>query len=32
MIDFIVLPSRARLCFTYNGETGAEGFFGIKRM
>ena len=32
MIDFIVLPPRARLCFTYNGDMDAEGFFGIKRM
>ena len=32
MIDFIVLPPRARLCFTYNGDADVEAFFGIRRM
>lgn len=32
MIDFIVLPARARVAFVYTGEYGGEGFFGLKKM
>ena len=32
MIDYVVLPARARLSFTYSGEIGGEGFFGLKRL
>lgn len=32
MIDFIVLPARARISVTYSGEMGAEGFIGLRRL
>jgi hypothetical protein len=32
LIDFIVLPARARLSITYTGEFGGEGFVGLKRL
>jgi hypothetical protein len=32
LIDFIVLPARARLSFTFTGESGGEGFFGLRRL
>ena len=32
MIDFIVLPARARLSIAYTGEIGGEGFIGLKRL
>jgi hypothetical protein len=31
MIDFIIIPARSRLSFTYTGEPG-EGFFGLRRL
>jgi hypothetical protein len=31
MIDFIILPSRARLNIAYTGDPG-EGFIGLKRL
>ena len=32
MIDFIVIPARARLSIVYTGEIGGEGFVGLKRL
>ncbi|KAJ4453016.1 hypothetical protein PAPYR_12632 [Paratrimastix pyriformis] len=32
MIDFLALPARARLAVSYNGEEGAEGFFGLRKL
>jgi len=32
MLDFIILPARARLTIAYTGETGGEGFLGLKRL
>lgn len=32
LIDFIVLPARARISVTYTGEIGGEGFLGLKRL
>jgi hypothetical protein len=32
MIDFVVLPARARISITYTGEPGAEGFLSLKRL
>ena len=32
LIDFIMLPERARISIIYNGEDGGEGFFGLKRL
>lgn len=30
--DFIVLPQRAKITIVYEGEVGAEGFLGFRRM
>lgn len=30
--DYLVLPARARLCISYKGDFGAEGFIGLKRL
>ena len=32
LVDFIALPARARLSISYNGETGAEGFLGLRKL
>ncbi len=32
MIDYIVIPARARLSVSYTGEYGAEGFLGLRRL
>lgn len=32
MIDFVVLPARARISITYTGEAGSEGFLSLKRL
>ena len=32
MMDFIVIPARARLSVSYTGEYGAEGFLGLRRL
>mgnify|MGYP003578512390 CR=1 FL=1 len=32
VIDFIVLPARARLSIAYSGEYEGEGFLGLKRL
>ncbi|KAL4493978.1 hypothetical protein ABPG72_021995 [Tetrahymena utriculariae] len=32
LVDFIILPARARISLTYTGEFGGEGFFGLKRL
>lgn len=32
LTDFLVLPGKARLSLVYDGEPGAEGFLGIKRL
>ena len=32
LIDFIVLPARARISVAYTGEVGGEGFLGLKRL
>jgi DNA-binding IscR family transcriptional regulator len=32
MIDFIILPARARVSLAYTGEVGGEGFLGLKRL
>jgi hypothetical protein len=32
MIDFIVLPARARISVAYTGEHGGEGFISLKRL
>ena len=32
MVDFLVLPSRARISIAYTGEPGGEGFLGLKRL
>lgn len=32
MVDFIVLPARARISFTYTGDLDSEGFFGLRRL
>ncbi|KAL0228201.1 hypothetical protein RCL1_004344 [Eukaryota sp. TZLM3-RCL] len=31
-VDFLVLPARARLAISYQGEEGAEGFLGLKKL
>ncbi|KAL0241566.1 hypothetical protein GEMRC1_006801 [Eukaryota sp. GEM-RC1] len=31
-IDFLVLPARARLAISYQGEEGAEGFLGLRKL
>ncbi|KAL0226154.1 hypothetical protein P9112_013478 [Eukaryota sp. TZLM1-RC] len=31
-IDFLVLPARARLAISYQGEEGAEGFFSLRKL
>ena len=30
--DYIALPARARLSLSYNGEPGAEGFLGLRKL
>lgn len=30
--EYLMLPPRARLSISYNGEHGAEGFLGLKRL
>jgi len=32
MVDFIILPARARLSIAYTGDVGGEGFIGLKRL
>lgn len=32
MIDFILIPARARLSIAYTGENEGEGFFSLKRL
>jgi len=32
LIDFIVLPAKARISVAYTGEAGGEGFLGLKRL
>jgi len=32
MLDFVILPPRARLSCTYGGEIGGEGFISLKRL
>jgi len=32
LIDFIVLPARARISVAYTGDIGGEGFLGLKRL
>lgn len=32
MIDFIVLPAKAKITIAYTGDQGAEGFLGLKRL
>jgi hypothetical protein len=31
-IDFLALPPQARIAITYNGEEGAEGFVGLRKL
>lgn len=30
--EFLVLPERARISIIYEGDFGAEGFLGLKRL
>ena len=32
LIDFLALPPKARLAISYNGEEGAEGFIGLRKL
>ena len=32
LTEYLMLPPRARLSITYNGEHGAEGFLNLKRF
>ena len=32
LIDFIALPARARISVSYSGESGAEGFLGLRKL
>ena len=32
MIDYLSLPARARISFTYIGDKGCDGFFSLKRL
>ena len=32
LIDFLALPSRARVSLSYNGDTQAEGFLGLRKL
>jgi hypothetical protein len=32
LIDFVALPARARISISFNGEVGAEGFFGLRKL
>ena len=32
LVDFIALPAKARVSISYSGESGAEGFFGLRKL
>eukprot|EP00698_Gefionella_okellyi_P022603 TRINITY_DN750_c0_g2_i1.p1 TRINITY_DN750_c0_g2~~TRINITY_DN750_c0_g2_i1.p1 ORF type:complete len:432 (-),score=120.43 TRINITY_DN750_c0_g2_i1:55-1350(-) len=32
LVDFLALPQRARIAISYNGEEGAEGFLGLRKL
>lgn len=32
LVDFVALPSKARVSISYSGEPGAEGFFGLRKL
>ena len=32
MIDYVLLPARARIGIAYTGEMSGEGFIGFKRL
>eukprot|EP00742_Colponemidia_sp_Colp-10_P010428 GILJ01011451.1.p1 GENE.GILJ01011451.1~~GILJ01011451.1.p1 ORF type:complete len:694 (+),score=153.66 GILJ01011451.1:27-2084(+) len=32
LVDFLVLPPRARVSISYNGELGAEGFLSLRKL
>lgn len=32
LVDFIALPARARISISYSGESGAEGFLGLRKL
>jgi hypothetical protein len=32
IIEFISLPAKAKISVSFNGETGAEGFVGLRKL
>lgn len=32
LVDFLIIPPRARLSLSYSGEFGGEGFLALKRL
>ena len=32
LVDFVSLPSKARICFIFEGESKTEGFLGLKKF
>lgn len=32
LVDFIALPAKARISISYSGDSGAEGFFGLRKL